>query len=74
MDVPYTKKNRIFMDKLIHQYNIPRRRHIVKQRKWRETQRDIFYNTGRPIFSNIKTANYFFYKNDNGNCVGNLVI
>uniref|UniRef100_A0A6C0BSD7 Uncharacterized protein n=1 Tax=viral metagenome TaxID=1070528 RepID=A0A6C0BSD7_9ZZZZ len=50
--------------------NIPISESILKQRKWREKQINIFYKSGRPIYEGFRDNKHLFYKTSRGYYVG----
>ena len=50
--------------------NIPVSESVLKQRKWREKQINIFYKTGRPIYEDFRDKKHLFYKTQEGYYIG----
>ena len=56
---------------LIKKKEIIEPEHIIKQKIWRDKQKHIFYDSGRPIFNSFNDNKHLFYKkNENGTYIG----
>ena len=56
---------------LIKKKEIIEPEHTIKQKIWCNKQKDIFYNSGRPIFNSFNDKKHLFYKKSkNGTYIG----